>query len=434
MTRRFALACALAVVVVLAVPSLAFANFAIHGNYLANTDACAGCHRAHTSVSTITWGDKFGERKTALLVTAESEMWKFCYACHDNTSQGAVTNVEEGVYEDTADTNGTFGTMLNGGAFGIYTGSDFLGNPITSSHIVDDSWVAWGGGLPGETPATADGLDSTGTVTGGGDPIFMDCATCHDPHGTSNYRLLKDSVNGNKVGGYIPTADPNAPTPDAWVQSTEVGFPDGGFEIHEMTATVLGYVPNYTEPQYAKGYDAATMVENPAKGMSGWCGGCHTSYVDTRREIAKSDGTTYSAVAQDFNANDGMGMALRHKHPVNVPLSNYIDFASMGNTMRVSSGVPLAHDKAETGAATDEATDWLECLTCHRAHGTSAIMTGYAETPLEYDSYDPNTGTFTSVTQDWVSATPSALLREFPGSLMSGEPSNRWMCEACHNK
>ena len=28
---------------------------------------------------------------------------------------------------------------------------------------------------------------------------------CHDLHGSSNYRLLKDVVNGNTVGGYVGT-------------------------------------------------------------------------------------------------------------------------------------------------------------------------------------------------------------------------------------
>ena len=30
----------------------AFANFGPHGGYVEDTDACAGCHRAHTSFST----------------------------------------------------------------------------------------------------------------------------------------------------------------------------------------------------------------------------------------------------------------------------------------------------------------------------------------------------------------------------------------------
>ena len=50
----------------------------------------------------------------------------------------------------------------------------------------------------------------------------MTCASCHDPHGSSNYRLLTDQVNGNTVGGYV--AD-DAPTP--YVISVEPGYPNG---------------------------------------------------------------------------------------------------------------------------------------------------------------------------------------------------------------
>ena len=69
----------------------------------------------------------------------------------------------------------------------------------------------------------------------------------------------------------------------------------------------------------------------------------------------------------------------RHRHPVNVPLSAYkgADAASMIVT---DQALPLAHDLTEGGAATpaNSSGDWLECLTCHRAHGTSAVMTGWA--------------------------------------------------------
>ena len=38
--------------------------------------------------------------------------------------------------------------------------------------------------------------------------------------------------------------------------------------------------------------------------------------------------------------------------------------------------LPLAHAIDEQGSPTNEASDWIECLTCHRAHGTAANMTG----------------------------------------------------------
>ena len=101
-TKRLFLATVLVALAALALPTAAFANFAIHGNYVTDTDACAGCHRAHTSVATIGWTDTLGtQHSSALLVTSATEMWQFCYACHDATSQGADTNVQQGIYEGT---------------------------------------------------------------------------------------------------------------------------------------------------------------------------------------------------------------------------------------------------------------------------------------------------------------------------------------------
>jgi predicted CXXCH cytochrome family protein len=95
------------------------------------------------------------------------------------------------------------------------------------------------------------------------------CTSCHDPHGSSNYRLLKDQVNGIAVGGYNAGG---APTP--YVISNEAGYPSGGFKKGaDGVADVAAYVPNYTAPQYAKG-NAATN----GKAMSAWCSGCHTAY------------------------------------------------------------------------------------------------------------------------------------------------------------
>ena len=63
-TKRIALALVLVAAMFLLVPAVALANFAIHGNYVTDTDACAGCHRAHTSVCSITWTASATETST----------------------------------------------------------------------------------------------------------------------------------------------------------------------------------------------------------------------------------------------------------------------------------------------------------------------------------------------------------------------------------
>lgn len=409
--RKIAVALALAALVALALPSMAMANFAIHGNYVTDTDACAGCHRAHTSVSSITWEDKGGNDHSALLVSSATEMWQFCYACHDATSQGADTNVQEGIYEGTL--YGTQNAILNGGGFDSVDVT-----ATTSTHMYKGAaWGAYGGGYNGGSPYP-DG-QIAGADIGESVPVKMDCASCHDPHGSSNYRILKSYVNGNYVGGYEPSGDPANPDPDGFVSSVETGWPDGGFRLH---TPYPAYEPNYTTPMYAKGYDRTGGLaagENTAKGMSGWCAGCHQTYLRDTETFTKSDGTTYSASASAYNAGDGGGLKLRHRHPINVQLDTYNGATDLATAALDDAGIPLAHDLAEKGAPADANSDWIECLTCHRAHGTAAVMTGYASTAGARSVVDTD-----GVARNVFVASDSALLRR----------DNRGVCEACHNK
>jgi Doubled CXXCH motif (Paired_CXXCH_1) len=412
MLKRIAFVMVLAAAVALLVPSVALANFAIHGNYVQDTDACAGCHRAHTSISTITWTDNFDPniQHDALLTTSATAMYEFCYACHGDGTQGADTNVQSGIYEGTL--YGVQGGILNGGGF------DTVDTTVTSStHMYKgSSWGAYGGGYFGMGAVGADGQDPNANV-GETVAIKMDCATCHDPHGSANYRILKSVVFGNKVGGYEQTGattgpgSPLDPNPNGWVSSNETGWPTGGFRLH---IGYPGYEPNYTTALYAKGYDVLdgsnqpiAPVVNANKGMSGWCAGCHATY----NGRGGSEDSTY-------NAGDGGGLIKRHRHPMNVPLSNYAgpDWESMIVT---TNPLPLDHDLGEGPTAANTASDWLECLTCHRAHGTAATMVGWAD---EY------------------AADPSDDIADFVSRSGSGDPSallrldNRGVCEVCHNK
>jgi cytochrome c553 len=419
-SSKITLALLLAAVLCLAIPSLAFANFAVHGNYVSDTDACAGCHRAHTSMSSVTWTDTsaFPTEHSALLVSSATEMWQFCYACHDSSSQGADTNVQQGIYEGTL--YGTTGGILNGGGF------DSLDQTATTStHMYKgSSWGAYGGGYFGTGATFAAGNSNAGQgpqafMNGTGNAIKMDCATCHDPHGSPNYRILKTVVNGNVVGQYTPTANPNDPDPDGFVSSVETGWPVNGFRLHKQYPA---YQPNYTKPMYAKGYDmpAATLSNgdtgiNTAKGMSGWCAGCHSTYLG-----AVTPGV-YSPVSSVYNAGDGGGLALRHRHPINVQMDSY-NGPDKGSMVVTDSVLPLDHSIDQQGNPVNAGDSWIECLTCHRAHGTAANMTGWAS----------NAGSQMVLDTDGVArnlfpaqnAVPSALLRY----------DNRGVCERCHNK
>lgn len=423
--RRLSVLIAIAALTAIVLPATAMANFAIHGNYATDTDACAGCHRAHTSYSSVTWTDQLGNDQSALLIGDTTEVWEFCYVCHGADAPGADTNVEDGVYEGTL--YGEPGGDLNGGGFGR---PGFEDGTWSSTHMSTGSWGAFGGGITG--------MDVDSYDLGTGPEVQMGCGACHDPHGSANYRILKGSLAVGdysvNVGGYSgPGLDPD---PDGFVSSVETGFPTGGFRLH---TAYPGYQPNYTTAKYAKGYNQPQMVSldgtagiNPSKGMSGWCSGCHTQYsmYVSNPPVTPSRGATVAAsFATTYAAGEWVGgppsnLMVRHRHPMNVELNNYQGpdrDMLLGAIPSLEPTLPLAHGFNERGAAqTPQASDWIECLTCHRAHGTKATMTGFAS-EAGMESIVDETG---FPTNPYVGNEVSALLRV----------NNRGVCEGCHNK
>ncbi len=401
--RKYTLLVVLAVAFVVALtPGVAMANFSVHGGYTMDTDACAGCHRAHTAASSITWLKTDLTTGSALLNSTASEIYEFCYTCHDAVSLGADTNVETGIYEGTD--YGTQFADLNGGGFdsGIFTAQHMY---------TGSSWFAYGGGI---TP------DLLGNLSDNSAPqIVMSCSSCHDVHGSSNYRLLKDVVAGRTVGGYNSAAPytEQDPQPLPWVISAEPGYPTMGWLLHEPGASqVSTYTPDYTTPMYAK-----APGNDPEKGMGGWCAACHVNYMQFTGAVYTTGvdpfddwGSHVASETLGYDSLDGWGAAVRHRHPVNVPLTNYLGARSLIIT---TNPLPLAHDDT-ADAATQDDTDWIDCLTCHVAHGSSAVMTGYADVA---DSTDPQPD---SGTGGIPPTGDNALLRL----------NNRGVCENCHNK
>ena len=288
---------ALALVLAFALVGMASANGGPHGGYTATTDACAGCHRAHTAT-----GPKL------LMATST---YALCISCHGSAGSGANTNVEDGFYLSTRDdaaANGNVGAtntpdnaLLLGGGFVNYNGV-----AVTSNH--DPSGVsaaAWGNGVD---------RGVTGALTAGN----LTCASCHDPHGSPNYRIIKATVNGNAVAAAL--VDENA----------------------------------------AKDYD----TEQWGAGMSGICAACHTSYHETAANVG-SDNTAWT---YDFGAGT-------YTHRVDMPY-NYganLNPETVGYTdaSLVNVKVPLAESGVVGG-------DTVVCNTCHLSHGTSATMAGFA--------------------------------------------------------
>jgi predicted CXXCH cytochrome family protein len=300
--KKYLVVLLLTVVLLIATVSLASANGGPHGGYTATTDACAGCHRAHTATG-------------PHLVMAAST-YALCTSCHGSTGLGANTNVDDGKYLSTRD-NAPAGTDGNVGAGNTPDSSNLLAGgfatynslPSTSAHSPNGtSLAAWGNG------------SNRGV---GGTAIALDCASCHDPHGSTNYRIIKTTVNGNAV--VVAQVDDTLPAD--------------------------------------KDYD----TEQWSTGQSNVCAACHVSYHETVANV----GSNLAAQTYGGGYTHRVDMAYNYGGNANPETVGYTD------ALAVNVKVPLA----QSGAG-----DIVVCQTCHLPHGTNATMTTLADNGPSTDS------------------------------------------------
>jgi predicted CXXCH cytochrome family protein len=392
-------------------------------------------------------------------------MVEFCEACHGDTAPGASTNVVSGVFDSgpsgangiaiggasgsapasatgyPADggsqvvkyqTASTFNAPLNGGGFSRMPdpyqwekNASVSYAAATSAHNMNGSQVLWGAGSAATTSYN------------------LDCTSCHDPHGTSNYRLLKASVNGVTVGGYQADGE----TPNAFIFSNEQGYPlpgtdpnnmVGGWLKHQAGADQMAaYRPNYTETT------DTPIVHTDATGnksMSVWCSACHTEY-DQRtsaynyQQYEPNGGDTTAPNYVNGSTTGAGGTALeRHRHPVDVTLANGVG-PNKTLTESVVSGkttnmdwIPLEHNANTAETTLDK--QWIGCLTCHRAHGSSVQMTGYAAAHLAKNA----AGIWAPVQDGIQGVDPVKGTSSTSGGSTLLRADNRGVCERCHAK
>jgi predicted CXXCH cytochrome family protein len=254
-----------------------------------------------------------------------------CQTCHSGGA-GADTDISSGHYVNSpSDPNnwGTVGDPLLGGGFADINGAP-MAYPGTSQHKI------------GGDPATPFGSASGATM-------ILTCTSCHTIHagfsGGAQYRLLRLSV-GDAAGPLNVTW--NGP----W---------EGPAQASPHNAA--GYMA-YTETLFGPGLDNIAdprpkeFTRNYNSGVSDWCVGCHSNY------------TTY------FD-----GSVKKIKHTVEVPLSG-----SPTTKLNTTYGLPETdlplNDKIAGGDTPGRSPgDTLNCLTCHKAHGTTALMDRMAVIP-----------------------------------------------------
>lgn len=220
--RRLALviACGAFWLILAAVPALADGGPHVmtsnNGSLGINADGCAGCHRAHTA-------------QGPFLINAADET-ALCQTCHGAAVTGSTVDVMTGVqYALAGRSGGTQLGALRGGGYdqarldaGNASRLSYLRNAVdvsqrpkvgvgaaedvTSAHIamtdngLTSQGIAWGNGAVG---------------TGAGPAVEISCASCHNPHGNGQYRIL------NK----IPEAT-GADFDDTWVVDIRASYPD----------------------------------------------------------------------------------------------------------------------------------------------------------------------------------------------------------------
>ncbi|MBU0491240.1 MAG: cytochrome c3 family protein [Chloroflexi bacterium] len=236
---------------------LALADNGPHGGYTATTDACAGCHRAHTAPA------------ARLLLDTVPDL---CQSCHGSAGSGADTNVEDGL--DTS-----VNRSLRGGGFvNVTMDADLTGLqvlPVTSNHEINGgSNTVWGYGSINATP-------DPGTAN-----VALTCTNCHNPHGragaggTATYRILKGSNAGN-----TPLFSNSSGTV---TKSASVDIPDDPTKTY-YTGANGDYFGDH-------GSNIGGVWINAA--LTAWCAQCHSRHKAENTEASPSNsGSTDSGDA-----------------------------------------------------------------------------------------------------------------------------------------
>jgi predicted CXXCH cytochrome family protein len=283
-----------------------------------------------------------------------------CLNCHNGT--GAQNNVADGT--------GTGGQALRGGGFTnaqIDSGAGATKTLDVNGKRVLSQIAVLGGPAPVTSSHQINGT-TTGTMWGNGTSgvgqsgVTLECGACHDPHGNGNYRILKPSPDGQQ---YVISAP--GVTPVVKSAATNVNIPDQTTKVYttanywDVSAPTTPLTAAETAENVVK---AGTVTDGFLGGISAWCTTCHTRYL---------------AISGVANTNSG-DTTFTYKH------------------------------------RSDEQANYKpDCIQCHVAHGTNAVMTGSAGAITAPD------GTVTG---------PAATTSYQNSSLL--RVNNRGTCLMCH--
>ena len=391
--KKLLIAVVLGVALVVALATTALADNGPHGNFAADTDACASCHRAHTA-----------QGSTYLLVN--SDIYLLCTSCHDGS--GAYTNVVDGVYQNAVlslpapyGTQGDKGQGLFGGGFenaamdtvrglanSYVPGAYPLPAPVTSHHSVDAgvSGTVWGSG-------------DVNSVAGS---MVLECTSCHDPHGKAgrtggvstgapiaSYRLLRFNPTGSN--GFGTTGVSAAYFTKAGV--TQAGTTGGVYIADVATKWYTVNTDSTIDPSVSAYRSRYATSPAPAHFTPWWAfvnmpgdyAGRAFIYQRPAMQISSgtASGTTtlYSCSPVATGAPIDQSCAYPGNPAAGSVWSNATPMSNLGYWCSTCHDRYLATGAGKTTASGDtvymyrHTTTSVACVNCHTAHGTTAQMT-----------------------------------------------------------
>jgi predicted CXXCH cytochrome family protein len=240
------------------------------GTFVSTTDACAACHQTHTAV-----GSK--------LLTSSTQ-YNLCTSCHDGT--GANTKVTDGIY--LGSTEGTQNAGLRAGGFTKTTMDTDVDGSLSSANITSKhsigatSPVVWGSGALGSN-------DAGETISS------LECGSCHNPHGNSNYRILRPKPLGLVTDA--PASGVSVPDES----TTTYSISDDGSNYRDLGKYPTGVLSSVTE----------------------WCGQCHERYEAGTGSGSTARGDTVYAYSHMTDGLGGECFKCHVAHGTSASMSNY---------------------------------------------------------------------------------------------------------------
>jgi predicted CXXCH cytochrome family protein len=347
-----------------------------------NADSCAGCHRAHTA--------------QGLGLLAASDATALCLTCHGASGLGATTDVENGVQYTLANDGSRSGTVLGyTRAGGFVTARIGTGEAVrvaylssgnvrqnakvpvrtagsqatTSAHMPNANGVI----EPADGIAWGNGPDTVNPYAG--PMVEVECATCHNPHGNGQYRILNPIPDPAETGVF-----------------TFAGAATGA-TVTDAAAPADGDARNYTIIQTNGGTGTLTASQVAALSLPSTAG-------DYWRRKVPWNGT--SGTAND--APNGQSGTFYTEMSAWC-LTCHTRYLSAGWSVQTSDPIYTYRHTANASSR--------NCVTCHVAHGSNAQMTGYNSANM---------------------ATPGGTVQTAPvGDSRLLKVDNRGTCQLCHD-